>query len=739
MKKERVIYAFKVLWSIRSRFAWSLFYAHLLCSYAAFSQRSLTSFGILTDIHLGYRPQGITVGRGPMGKTEIAVLAPEQPAVHLYEISNTDRPTSVAVLKTQRLYRVISAADVTGDGNSEYLALSAQGNVLAILKRLSSSAYNFEEQVIELQSRAQKCLVADLNNDKHKDILLLGKQSSGIATLLGQANGTFTHGPLLFPDISVSDAVTTDINADGVVDILLLNWLSNQLTVFYGISRLIYTEQVAVQLPSEPSALAITNVSREHAFRIAITLPESREVHVYSGNSLGDYRLQNSLSIAGLPNGVQFTELNGDGVSDIVTGTQREILIALGGASGDFSAKASFGAARSIGDWTCADVDGDGRSDCVLIDEDTGRLITLFNTEKTAKGLVAEYCVGSSPKGVTIGDFAGSGKFDIAVANSESSTLSVLTNRGRGRFDGQIAITLPENPTSVVMVQSTLSSNKTLLVSHSGDDKVTMVALAEDPRQSQSLSVPTGAEPFVLSANLKDNRLQFFVRHRSTKDRSYLLSSFEQISATQFVEQSLRTTLPTRIIAINVYAGQNPSELFFATNDQGRTTISSATSESGMEFKSPKPWVSFADSTVSTRFIVSGFLNNDALQDGIVVLGPPRNALGIWFGKSTTATRDTIEWVRDVQPVSDDNVIIEDLNNDRVMDIAWLDGLRRAVVALYGNERKGFRVPTIIAPAEDVQAIRIAPLRVLDELDLVMSHGERGTISVIINPFNRQK
>ncbi|MEK7249339.1 MAG: VCBS repeat-containing protein, partial [Bacteroidota bacterium] len=225
----------------------------------------------------------------------------------------------------------------------------------------------------------QKCGVADLNNDKRKDILLFGKNTAGVETLLGQPNGTFKLGTTLFSDISVSDLCTTDINADGITDILALNWLSNQLTVFYGISRFVYTEQVAVQLPSQPAEIAITNVTNVRGFRLAVTLPEANQVQVYSGNSLGDYRLMNTIAFDRKPAGVQFAHVNGDELLDLVSSTNQGIVAVLGASPTTFTQPVVFGAAHSIASWSVADVDGDGRNDCVLADQNTKRLITLAN------------------------------------------------------------------------------------------------------------------------------------------------------------------------------------------------------------------------------------------------------------------------------------------------------------------------------------------------------------------------
>jgi hypothetical protein len=339
---------------------------------------------------------------------------------------------------------------------------------------------------------------------------------------------------------------------------------------------------------------------------------------------------------------------------------------------------------------------------------------------------------------LAIGDFGGSGKLDIAVANSASSTLSILTNRGQGKFDGQFAIAVPENPTSVSSVAGSLSE-RTLLASHAGEDRVTILNLDNDNVPSESFSVSTGIEPYVLLANKGNDRLKFLVRYKSGKDRSYLLSLFEQINSKQFVERSLRPMVPTRIVAMTVNEDANTGsyELLFATNEKRITTIYGAISKEQMEFGPAQRLLSFSDSTASARVIVTGFINNDSFRDGIVALGPPRNEMGVWYGSATTTLRDSIQWFRDVQPVTYDNIVIEDVNNDRLTDIVWLDGLRKGVVVMYGTERRGWRQPAVVAHADGVKSIRIAPLRSLDELDLVMSNGDRGTVSVIANPFNR--
>jgi uncharacterized repeat protein (TIGR01451 family) len=61
------------------------------------------------------------------------------------------------------------------------------------------------------------------------------------------------------------------------------------------------------------------------------------------------------------------------------------------------------------------------------------------------------YPVGTSPSGVATGDFNGDGKPDIAVANTGSSTVSILLGNGDGTFQPAINFNAGNNPTTVAV------------------------------------------------------------------------------------------------------------------------------------------------------------------------------------------------------------------------------------------------------------------------------------------------
>ncbi len=726
----------------RRRFALSLFYVQLLCSPGVFAQRTHTAFGLFSDHQLGFRPSGFGLGPPESGTTEFAVIAADRPAIHLLEVGGPQRVRHTSTISSATRFRYVAAADVNRDKRTDYVALAEDGWSLSVFARSAKGAW--KESRIQLAAPAERFVIADLNNDRRSDILLFGRAAGGVSTLLGRASGTLKAGPVLFPEISISDLTVTDINGDGVADLLLLNWLSSQLTVYYGITHMVYTEQVAVQLDADPAELAITPVSEEQAFLLAITCPEQEKVVVYSGNALGDYRLTATLPIGGKPRGVQFADVDADGEADLVTSSPLGILVSFGTPAA-FSKPIVFGSARSAAMWRVADVDRDGKEDCVFVDSSAQRFAILVNAEsdgKLARSIgsepAVEYAVGASPHGLVAADLNGDGRNDVAVANAESSSLSLLLNKGRGRLSGQITVPVSERPYHLRFVLSG-KGEKTLVASHLRDDLVSVVVLGNEPEEWAPLSVPTGHEPFVVHAAEDSARLKFIIRYRAQRNHAYLFSLFEQVAQGTFIEQTLHATSPTPIYALTVGPGGNIGsyDFVYATHNRStrQTTLWHTMSSAGINFPPPTELFSFADSTASTRMVLHNYVNDDARKDVVVVLGPPENRLGIWY--NTPDAGESLEWIRNVQPVDEDAIVIKDANGDEQADLIWIDEIRKAVLVLDGSERPGLGRPVELVPAEGARSLRVASMREVGVNDLILSYPERGTISVIMNPFRR--
>ena len=92
------------------------------------------------------------------------------------------------------------------------------------------------------------------------------------------------------------------------------------------------------------------------------------------------------------------------------------------------------------------DFTGDGRTDLAVANFDDNTVsVLLGNGDGTFQPQVT-YAVGSDPGAIVAGDFTGDGRTDLAVANEYDNTVSVLLGNGDGTFQPQVTYAVGNSP-----------------------------------------------------------------------------------------------------------------------------------------------------------------------------------------------------------------------------------------------------------------------------------------------------
>src|SRR6185503_6822883 len=81
-----------------------------------------------------------------------------------------------------------------------------------------------------------------------------------------------------------------------------------------------------------------------------------------------------------------------------------------------------------------ADFDGDGHPDLAVANADASTVTVLKKIGQGKPAIINTYAVGSFPLSVAAADFTGDGKPDIISANNSSGNISLLRNNGFGGF-----------------------------------------------------------------------------------------------------------------------------------------------------------------------------------------------------------------------------------------------------------------------------------------------------------------
>ncbi|HMK38736.1 MAG TPA: VCBS repeat-containing protein, partial [Bacteroidota bacterium] len=509
-----------------------------------YAQRLYTSFSQVAERALGFTPSGLAV-RARQGGTraEVAVLSQSPPGLHLFGIEN--QGTITLLSSTPLAGERDGLLESDAGSSAEYFSLTADGTAVSLLKE-NGSVYT--ETLIAAPVKSQRIALADIDGDGRKDILLFGKNRAGVSTFLGKPGGGFAPGPELFGDVSISDLRTIDINGDGIPDVLLCDWLGNRLALFYGISRMVFSEQVTAELPGEPAAVACTWLDRHRMLGVAVAIPAERKILFLRATPSGDIQVDATMQVAGHMKGLEFAAINDDPFPDIVAPAEEGTIVTSGAGAYQFNPPTLLGPGAAPAGWAVADIDGDGHTDFAVAERTSKRLVLMANAQHSVKtAWPSTYAAGSRPRGILARDLDGDGLVDIAVANSNSSTVSILLNRGGGRFSGPSMAFVSDGPVHLTGTVPRAGVPTTLVTSHTSTDRVDIVTFEGSPLHASSTAIPAGSQPFVLHAWIDSVSFKMLLRYTRQENNGVSLSLFEQISGGQFLERSIRFSLTDRI------------------------------------------------------------------------------------------------------------------------------------------------------------------------------------------------
>lgn len=138
------------------------------------------------------------------------------------------------------------------------------------------------------------------------------------------------------------------------------------------------------------------------------------------------------------PSDLEGTDLDGDGRPELILCNESAATLSLrlNTTSGSASTP-SFASALTSGTATgpvalaCADLDGDGRPDIVLVERDANQLSIFRNTSSLGSLSIAapiSLALPSSPREIAFGDFNNDNRLDLATVSAGSSQFSIHLN-----------------------------------------------------------------------------------------------------------------------------------------------------------------------------------------------------------------------------------------------------------------------------------------------------------------------
>src|SRR6266851_500216 len=141
---------------------------------------------------------------------------------------------------------------------------------------------------------------------------------------------------------------------------------------------------------------------------------------------------------------------------------------ATGQARSGFFAPLAFDAENGPSSVAVADFNGDGIPDLAVANQNSGSLSVLLGKGDGTYQPAQNYAVGLTAISVAVGDFNGDGHLDLAVANFNDDTVSVLLGIGDGSFQSPQDFPVGSEPRSVAVADLNGDGHLDLVVANLG-------------------------------------------------------------------------------------------------------------------------------------------------------------------------------------------------------------------------------------------------------------------------------
>jgi glucose/arabinose dehydrogenase len=345
------------------------------------------------------------------------------------------------VLPTGLNTHSVGSADLNGDGVPDLYAAAAGANRVAVMLGRRGGGYA-PAVSYATGKRPKKAIAVDLNGDGVLDLVTANQDSSTVSVLLGRGDGTFRPARDYPVCSRAHDVAAADLDGDGHPDLAVACFQGTVVAVLHGNGDGTFRKAVMHESGKGPHAILVVDVTGDGRPDLVVANRQEDTVAVLRGDGHGGFAAPVDYPVGHHPHSLAAADLNGDGRPDVVSADDGsdEVSVLLGAPGGRFAKAVSYATGRVPKGVAVGDVDGDGRLDIVTANTggnyDGPTRSPLGDTISVLRGqgdgtfaAPVTYVAGGTPFAVVVADLNGDGREDLATANWDGGSVSVLYQR----------------------------------------------------------------------------------------------------------------------------------------------------------------------------------------------------------------------------------------------------------------------------------------------------------------------
>ena len=678
--------------------------------------------------------------------------------------------------------RGIASGDLNGDGKPDLVVPNINSQNVSVLLNTTvpgsaTSSYT-DKQDFAVGVSPVSVVLADLNGDGKLDLIVANVNANSVSVLLNTtAPGAVTASFADKQDVATSEGpiyvAAGDLNSDGKPDLVVVNVVVNTVSVLLnttapGAATPTFAPKQDFATETNPLSVAVADLNGDGKLDLATANFDSGTVSVLLNTTAPGGATS---SFSGLQefvtgNGAAFVttgDLNDDGKPDLaVANFDSNTVSVLLNTTPTGARTASFAADKQIATGaspifvTTGDVNLDGKPDLAVTDFQANAVSLLVNTTSPGSPVPSfdakqDFATGNSPLFIAVQDLNGDGKVDLAVANLDSSSVSVLLNNielsaAPPAFAPKQDFDTDFNPRAVAVGDVNGDGKPDVVVSIVGANVVSVLlnttapgatATSFAPRQN----FPTGTDPVAITlADLNsDGKLDIAVTNINSNSISVFLNTTAPGAATPSfsAKQDFATSDNPLSITATDLNGDGKLDLvvadivssvsvFVNTTVPGATTIAFA----------PKQDFPTGD---GPRSVAAGDFNGDGKRD-LAVANLNSNTVAVLLnttdpGAAAISFAPLHDFPTGNRPIS---IALGDVNGDGKLDMAIANVLTNTVTVLLNTTTPGANTPSFSARQDFATAFNPSSITAGDlngdgKLDLAVADSNADSVSVLVN------